>query len=71
MENVSVDELHGLAASALRVRSRKLSDVRKGQSWMGDQNLLSRAPLCFGRHVKLLVTAAFAVVSFNSSFKED
>jgi hypothetical protein len=38
--------------------------------WMGDQNLLSRAPPCFGRHVKLLVPAAFAVVSTHSSFKE-
>jgi hypothetical protein len=27
---------------------------------MGDQNLLSRAPPCFGRHVKPLVPAAFA-----------
>jgi hypothetical protein len=38
--------------------------------WMGDQNLLSRAPTCFGRHVKLLVPPAFAVVSIHSSFKE-
>jgi hypothetical protein len=30
---------------------------------MGDQNLLFRAPPCFGRHVKLLVPAAFAVVA--------
>jgi hypothetical protein len=37
---------------------------------MGDQNILSRAPQCFGRHVKLLVPAAFAVVSTHSSFKE-
>jgi hypothetical protein len=27
------------------------------------KNLLSRAPPCFGRHVKPLVTAGFAVVS--------
>jgi hypothetical protein len=27
---------------------------------MGDQNSLSRALPCFGRHVKLLVPAAFA-----------
>jgi hypothetical protein len=27
---------------------------------MGDQNLLFRAPPCFGRHVKPLVTVAFA-----------
>jgi hypothetical protein len=37
---------------------------------MGDQNLLSRAPPCFGRHVKLLVPAAFALVSSYSNFKE-
>jgi hypothetical protein len=36
---------------------------------MGDQNLLSRAPPCFGRHVTPLVPAAFAVVSIHSSFK--
>jgi hypothetical protein len=36
---------------------------------MGDQNLLSRAPPCFRRHVKPLVSAAFAVVSTHSSFK--
>jgi hypothetical protein len=38
--------------------------------WMDDQNLLSRAPPCFGKHVKLLVPATFAVVSIHSSFKE-
>jgi hypothetical protein len=37
---------------------------------MGDQNLLSRAPPYFGRHVKPLVPAAFAVISTHSSFKE-
>jgi hypothetical protein len=37
---------------------------------MGDQNLLSRAPPCFGRHVKLLVSTVFAVVSTHSGFKE-
>jgi hypothetical protein len=37
---------------------------------MGDQNLLSRAPPCSGRHVEMLVLAAFAVVSTHSSFKE-
>jgi hypothetical protein len=36
---------------------------------MGDQNLLSRAPPCFGRHVKPLVPATFAVVSTHSRFK--
>jgi hypothetical protein len=37
---------------------------------MGDQNLLSRAPPCFGRHDKLLVPTAFAVVSTHSNIKE-
>jgi hypothetical protein len=31
------------------------------------KNLLSRAPLCFGRHVKPLVPAEFAVVSTHQS----
>jgi hypothetical protein len=35
---------------------------------MGDQNLLPRAPLCFGRHVKLLVPTEYAVVNTPSSF---
>jgi hypothetical protein len=30
-----------------------------------DQNLLSRVTPCFGRHVKLLVPVAFAVVSIH------
>jgi hypothetical protein len=33
---------------------------------MGDKNLLSRTPPCFGRHVKQLVPAAFAVVYTHS-----
>jgi hypothetical protein len=37
---------------------------------MGDQNSLSRSPLCFGRHVKPLVPVAFAVVSTRSRFKD-
>jgi hypothetical protein len=31
------------------------------------KNLLSRVPPCFGRHVKLLDPAAFAVVSTHQS----
>jgi hypothetical protein len=54
----------GPAGSTLRVRSRKLSNVRKGYR-MGDQNLLCRAPPCFRRHIKLLVPAAFALVSIQ------
>jgi hypothetical protein len=41
-----------------------LSNVRKGR--MGDQKyIVSRASPCFGRHVKPLVLAAFAVVPTN------
>jgi hypothetical protein len=36
------------------MRSRKLSNVLNGHR-MGEQNLLSRAPPCFGRYVKPLV----------------
>jgi hypothetical protein len=42
------------------VRSPKLSNV----GWV-TKNLLSGAPLCVGRHVKPLVTAAFVVVTAN------
>jgi hypothetical protein len=38
-------------------------------SWV-TKNLLSRAPPCFGRHVKPLVPVAFAIVITHSSFKE-
>jgi hypothetical protein len=58
-----IGELDGSAVSALGVRTWKLSNVCKSQLWMGDQNLLFRAPLCFGRHVKLLVPAALAVIA--------
>jgi hypothetical protein len=64
------EELDGLAVSALGVQSRKLSNVLKVSHRMGDKNLSSRDPPCFGRHVKPLVPAAFAVVSTYSSFKE-
>jgi hypothetical protein len=50
------------------VRSRKLAPVSMASFKMGDQNLLSRALPCFGRHVKPLV--AFAIVRSHSSFKE-
>jgi hypothetical protein len=64
------EELDSLAVSALDMRSRKLSTGLNGHHGMGDQNLLSRAPPCFGRHVKPLVPVAFAIVSTYSSFKE-
>jgi hypothetical protein len=35
--------------------------------WMSAKKLLSRAPPSFGRHVKLLIPAAFAVVSTRQS----
>jgi hypothetical protein len=38
---------------------------------MGDQNLLFQAPPCFGRHVKPLVPAAFAVVNTPVSRRID
>jgi hypothetical protein len=44
------------------MRSRKLSKRWSVIEWL-TKNLLSRAPPCFGRHVKSLVPAAFAVVS--------
>jgi hypothetical protein len=42
------------------VRSRKLSTVNRT---LDTKNVLSQAPLCFGRHVKPLLPATFAVVS--------
>jgi hypothetical protein len=44
--------------------SQKLSNFCLGR--MGDQNLLSRATPCLGRHIKFLVPAAFAFVSTHS-----
>jgi hypothetical protein len=37
---------------------------------MGDQNLFSRAPPCFRRHVKPLVPVPLAIVNTHSSFKK-
>jgi hypothetical protein len=56
------EELHGLAVSALR---RVIAEVKQRWSVFGwvTKNVLSRAPLCFGRHIKPLVPAAFAVIS--------
>jgi hypothetical protein len=54
--------LDGAAVSALR---RAIAEVKQRWSVIGcvTKNLLSRAPPCFGRHVKPLVPAAFADVS--------
>jgi hypothetical protein len=56
------EELDGPAVSALRC---VIAEVKEHWSVIGrvTKNLLSRAPPCFGRHVKPLVPAAFAVVS--------
>jgi hypothetical protein len=55
------------AVSALGVRSQKLSNI--SPSWV-TKSLLSRAPPCFGRHVKPLVPAVFVFVSAHSNFNE-
>jgi hypothetical protein len=52
-----------LRSERFGVRSRKLSDVGQSLDRIVTKYLLSRAPPCFRRHVKLLVPAAFAVVS--------
>ncbi|RVE42480.1 hypothetical protein evm_012876 [Chilo suppressalis] len=52
-------------------RSAAIVEVKQLSQWsvIGwvTKNLLSRAPPCFGRHVKPLVPAAFAVVSTHQS----
>jgi hypothetical protein len=40
--------------------------LQRSVGWV-TKNLLSRAPSCFGRHVKPLVSAAFAVVRTQPS----
>jgi hypothetical protein len=59
-----MEELEGPAVSALR---RTIAEVKQHWSVIGwvTKNLLSGPPPCFGRHVKLLVPAAFAVVSIH------
>jgi hypothetical protein len=56
------EELDGPAVNALR---RDIAEVKQRWSVIGwvTKNLLTLVPPCFGRHVKLLVPAAFAVVS--------
>jgi hypothetical protein len=60
------EELDDPAVSAFR---RAIAEVKQCWSVIGrvTKNLLSRAPLCFGRHVKPLVPAAFVVVSTHQS----
>jgi hypothetical protein len=50
------------AVSALGVRSRKLNNFGRSSDGLS-KNGLSRDPPCFGRHVKLLIPAVFALVS--------
>jgi hypothetical protein len=59
-------ELDGLAVSALR---HAMAEYKQRWSVIGwvTKNLLSRAPPCFGRHVKPLVLAAFAVICTNQT----
>jgi hypothetical protein len=56
------EELDGPAVIALQ---HAIAEVKQRWSVIGwvTKNLLSRAPPCFGRYVKPLVPAAFAVVS--------
>jgi hypothetical protein len=58
----TIEKLYGPAVSALR---RAIAEVKQRRSVIGwvTKNLLSRAPPCFGRHVKPLVLVAFAVVN--------
>jgi hypothetical protein len=64
-------EHEGQVISALSLRLRKLSNIRKGKQIRREtKNLLFQAPLCFKRPIMLLVTAACAVVSTLSNFKE-
>jgi hypothetical protein len=59
------EELDDRAVSALW---RAIAEVKQRSviGWV-TKNLLFRAPLCFGRHVKPLVPEAYAVVSTNQS----
>jgi hypothetical protein len=58
------EELDGPAVSALR-RAIATCEVKQHWSVIGwvTKNLLSGAPPCFGRHIKPLISATFAVVS--------
>jgi hypothetical protein len=61
----NLQELDGPTVSALRA----IAEVKQSLLAIGwvTKNLLSRAPPCFGRHVKPLVPAAYAVVSIHQS----
>jgi hypothetical protein len=59
---IMIMELNDPAVSSCR---QAIAEVKQRWSVIGGvtKNLLSRAPPCFGRHIELLVPAAFAVVS--------
>jgi hypothetical protein len=60
-----VDNFTYLDCSAVSTFRHAIAEVKQCWSVIGwvTKNLLSQAPPCFGRHVKPLVPAAFAVVS--------
>jgi hypothetical protein len=60
--NVPTTAVDGPVVNAHR---RAIAEVKQRWSAIGwvTKNLLSRAPTCFGRHVKPLTPAAFPVVS--------
>jgi hypothetical protein len=62
--------------SSMASRSERLAYDRRSYAKfamashrIGDQNLLSRAPPCFGRHVKVPVACGWSAVR-HSNFKE-
>jgi hypothetical protein len=58
-------EIRGARWPPVCTLRRAIAEAKQRWSVIGwvTENLLSRAPPCFGRHVKPLVPAAFAVVS--------
>jgi hypothetical protein len=67
-ELCNIEEVDSPAVSALR---RAIVVVKQRWFVIGCviKNLLSRAPHCFGKHVKPLVPVVFAVISTHQSAK--
>jgi hypothetical protein len=61
-----LEELNDAAVSALRRVNAELKQHWSVIGWV-TTNLLSRTPLCFGKHVKPLVSVAFAGISTHQS----
>jgi hypothetical protein len=57
-----MEELDGATVSALRYAIVEVKQRWSVIAWV-TKNVLSLAPPCFGRHVKSLVPAVFAIVS--------